>query len=84
MCYWASSLNVCEESAPYSLGSNTLEEGWRNFLRVRAHIVYKFRKKFFYVPMGILKIRIRSLSLPLSIALILMYIIIYNKGLVEE
>jgi len=34
--------------------------------------------------MGILKKKIRSLSLPLSIALILMHIIIYNKGLIEE
>jgi len=41
-------------------------------------------KKFFYVPMGILKRKIRSLNLPRRIALILMRVIIYNKGLIEE
>ena len=34
--------------------------------------------------MGILKRKIRSLSLPLTIALILMHIIKYNKGLIEK
>jgi len=34
--------------------------------------------------MGNLKRKIRSLSLPFSIALILMHIIIYDKGLIEN
>jgi len=48
-----------------------------------AQIIYKFRRHSFTC-LGILKRKIRSLSLPLSITIILMDIIKYNKGLIEE
>ena len=36
------------------------------------------------MPIGILKRKVKALGLPLSIALILMRIVIYNKGLIEN
>jgi len=31
---------VCKIIAPYSFGSNSLMQGWRNFLRAHTQIVY--------------------------------------------
>jgi hypothetical protein len=82
LCYWASSLYVLWRIiAPYSL---VLEEGWRIFLGSRAQIVYKFRRNSLMCLWEFWREKKRSLSLPKCIALILMCIIVYNKGLIEE
>jgi hypothetical protein len=54
---------VCVCVAVSVLRSDGAEHGWRNFARTRAQIL-QILKKFFRMPMGILKRKIRSSSLP--------------------
>ena len=42
LCYIASGFDVfCKIIAPYNIGANILMQGWRNFVRAHAQIVYK-------------------------------------------
>ena len=80
LCHRASSFDVFEESQHLFLQfqRSTLSAGMVKLFEGACPNCLEILKKFFRVPMGILKRKIRFLSLPLSIALSLIRIVIYE------
>jgi hypothetical protein len=84
LCHRASSLDVLKHHSSLFFRVQQSRRGLAKLFEGACPNCSRISKKFSHMPVGNLKWKIRSLSLPLSIALILMHIIIYNKSLMEE
>ena len=84
LCHRASSVDVLKNHSTLFLRVQQYRGGLAKLLEGACPNCFQIYKKIFHVPFGNLKRKIRSMSLPLTIALMLIHIIVYNKGLIEK